>query len=123
MKIISSNIYNLIDGEPHLGKQEEIVVSVDREEYIEGLIAAFSNGCTEPSDEFELENKELEIIQSYTLDSSLTEPEIEEILRQMDQNLLDDDYGTQKETDLLYNLIDSYIDDNWKDEFEIIKII
>ena len=67
MEIISEKTYNIIDNEPALGKQIESVVRVDREEYIEGLVDAFIQGCNEPNDEFELEDKSLGVTQLYTL--------------------------------------------------------
>lgn len=122
MEIVSSQTFNVMDGEPQLGKQIEAVIRVDRDEYIEALVDAFMNGCDSVGDEFEIEDRELDIIQTYQLGCDLTQGDIDEINRQIDEHLLDDDYGTQKAWDFMYDLIDSYIDDNWLDEFETVTM-
>ena len=40
----------------------------------------------------------------------------------MDIHLLDDDYGSGKDYDLVYELLDDLIPDNWEDEFDIMQM-
>ena len=115
MQVVSEKTYSVMDGEPHLGKQIETVVEVDREEYIEALIDAFLEGKDHKDDTFIVDDGDYE--QEYTLGCDLTESEIESIIRDMNFNLLDDDYGSGKDYDLLYGLLDEYIDEDWSDEF------
>ena len=121
MEIVSEKTYNVMDGEPALGRQVEMVVAVDRDEYIDALVDAFINGNTETTDTFEIHDKDIGI-QEYHLGCDLDQSEIDSILREMDMQLLDDDYGTDKANSLLYDLLDAYIPDNWSDEFEIINM-
>ena len=122
MEIISEKTYNVMDEEPHLGKQIESVVRVDREEYMEGLVDAFINGANETTDTFEIESVSLGVTQLYTLGCDLTESDIVNIRLEMDMHLLDDDYGSGKDYDLVYELLDDLIPDNWQDEFEMIEM-
>lgn len=115
MQVVSEKTYNVMDGEPHLGKQIETVVEVDREEYIEALIEAFLEGADSSDYEVTVTDGDFEV--GYQLGCDLTEAEIESIVRDMNFNLLDDDYGSGKDYDLLYDLLDEYIDEDWSDEF------
>lgn len=121
MEIVSEKTYNVMDGEPHLGKQIEMIVGVNRDEYLEGLVDAFANGSNETTDTFEIAEDDIGI-QEYHLGCDLTQSDIDSIREEMDRQLLDDDYGSDKEFDLLYELLDSFIPDNWSDEFEITRM-
>ena len=122
MEIVSEHEYNVMDGEPHLGKQIETTIQVSRDEYIEGLVDAFLNGCESVGDEFEIEDRELDIVQSYRLGDDLSQNDIDNIISEMNIHLLDDDYGSGKDYELLYDLLDGYIPDSWCDEFDIVHM-
>ena len=120
MQIVSEKIYDVVPGERHLGKQIETVVEVSREEYIEALSEAFLEGAEHKDDTFIVSDGDWE--QEYTLGCDLTESEIDSIIRDMNFNLLDDDYGSGKDYDLLYDLLDEYIDEDWTDEFICVEM-
>jgi len=120
MRVISEETYDVVPGEKHLGKQVETVVEVDREEFIGAMIEAFLEGKQNADDTFIVEDGEYE--QEYCLGTDLALDEIESIIRDMNFNLFDDDYGSGKDYDLLYDLLDEYIDEDWTDEFIIVNM-
>lgn len=120
MQVISQKTYAVMDGEPHLGKQIETVVEVDREEYIEALVVALSSGLDSVDDTFTVSDGDYE--EEYTLGTDLSQEEIDNIIREMNMQLIDDDYGSSKEFDLIYEMLDDYISDDWTDKIEIIQM-
>ena len=99
-----------------------MIIAVSRDEYLEGIVDAFLQGCDSVYDCFDIEDSEYDLIQTYQLGDDLTQDEIDEVIREMEINLLDDDYGSGKDYDLIYNLVDAMIDDDWEDEFEITRM-
>lgn len=115
MEVVSEKTYNVMDGEPHLGKQVETVIEVSRDEYIEALAESILNGSESTEDVFIVDDGDYE--QEYSIGSDLTQDELDRIIEELEFNLLDDDYGSGRDYDLLYDLLDEYIDEDWSDEF------
>jgi hypothetical protein len=105
-----------MDGEPHLGKQIEMTVEVSRDEYIEGIVTALLEGYDDISDTFEISDGDY--IQEYSLGDYLSSSELESIVAELNEQVI----GSDKESSLLYELVDAFIPDDWEDEFEIVKM-
>ena len=58
----------------------------------------------------------------YTLGDDMTQNELDNIVREMEMHLLDDDYGSGKDYDLVFNIVDDLIPSNWTDEFETVNM-
>ena len=119
MEVISEKTYSVMEGEPHLGKQTETIVRVDREEYLEALMKAFSDGANETSDGFTMQGL---YEQEYTLGDDLNQTDVDFIVATLDMTLLDDEYGTEKEYGLIYGLLDEAIPQDWEDTFEVVEM-
>ena len=117
MEIISEKTYNVMDGEPHLGKQIERIVRVDRDEYLEAIIGLFLEGnATSTNDSVIVVDDDFVI--DYSLGDDLTQDDIDNLNLEIEQKLIDDDFGTQYSYDLIYSFLDENIRKNWEDEFE-----
>ena len=120
MTILSEKGYNVMDGEPSLGKQIETVVQVSREEYLEALTLLFLEGNATSVNDIVTIKCIYEM--SYYLGTDLLQSEIDEINSNIETKLLDDDFGTQFAFDFVYNFLDNDIRDNWIDEFEVVEM-
>ena len=117
MEVISEKTYNVMDGEPHLGKQIERIVRVDRDEYLEAIIGLFLEGnATSTNDSVIVVDDDFVI--DYSLGDDLTQDDIDNLNLEIEQKLIDDDFGTQYSYDLIYSFLDENIRKNWEDEFE-----
>jgi hypothetical protein len=120
MEIVSKKRYMVMQGEPHLGSQTEIIVEVTREEIIETLIEAFQEGLENTSEEITIRDDDFE--QTYEVGCFLSQDDIDAILFKVDVELLDDDFGTNKHYELLYSMLDNIIPLNFKETFEVIEM-
>ena len=112
MKSISK-IFSVIDDEPQLGKVKETIVTLDRDDIIELLINAFLEGSITSSKDTIQTPDELDT----EIGEWLNNDEIETINNAMEY-LLDDDYGSGKDSDLILNYLTDMIDNNAKYEYE-----
>jgi hypothetical protein len=119
MEIVSKKRYMVMQGEPHLGSQTEMVVEITREEIIETLIEAFQEGLENTSEEITIRDEDFE--QTYDIGSFLSQEDIDTILFKVEVELLDDDLGTNKHYDLIYSMLDNIIPLNFKETFEVIE--
>jgi len=114
----SSKVYQVVSGEPHLGRVRETVVEIEREEIVEALVETLLDGMVDSSSQQfvvstgNYDNFYLDI------DEYLDQDEIDYILREMRYRLLDDDYGSGTDYDLVYDLVDEYVHQDANHEFE-----
>ena len=104
---------NVIDDEPQLGKVKETTVTLDRDDIIELLIETFLEGSITSSKDTIQTPDELDT----EIGEWLNNDEIETINNAMEY-LLDDDYGSGKDSDLILNYLTDMIDNNAKYEYE-----
>ena len=120
MEIISQKTYSVMDGEPQLGRQVESIVRVGRDEYMEALVDVLLNGADGTDDKVIVVDDGY--VQEYTLGDDLNQNDIDNILQEMNMNLIDDDYGSDKAWELLSTMLDDILPVNWSDEFETIEM-
>ena len=120
MEVISEKTYSVMEGEPHLGKQIETTVEVQRDEYMEAIIESILEGSDSTETSITVTDGDYEM--EYTLGDDLTQAELDDIMLEMEMHLLDDDYGSGKDYDLVFNIIDDLIPSNWTDEFETVNM-
>ena len=116
MQIISEKTYNVMDGEPALGKEIITIVSVSRDEYLDALTEAILDGAEGIYDIATVRDM---YEQEYELGCDLTQDELDSITTDMQEYLIDDDYGSGKDHEFVWNLVNDAVRDNWSDEFEI----
>lgn len=108
--IEESKTYSVMDGEPHLGKVRETTYTYDRDDIVEALIEALceDSGATY----FMLGDNEVEVGDYLTL------ADIETVGLQVEEKLIDDDYGTEKERSLITDLVERMVAYNASAEFD-----
>ena len=116
MKIISKKTYNVMDGEPALGKEIITIVSVSRDEYLDAITEAILEGAENVHDIATVRDM---YEQEYELSCDLTQDELDSITSDMEEYLIDDDYGTGRDHQFIWDLVNDAVRDNWSDEFEI----
>ena len=107
---VNCNKYQVIPGEPQLGKVEECTYTFDREEILEALVEAI----LEDSHWFQLGDFDDHL----DVSDWLSEEDLELIRGVMERELLDDDYGSGKDWDLVYDIVDKAIPYGATHEFE-----
>ena len=120
MEVISEKTYSVMEGEPHLGSQVETVIEVERDEYLEAIIESILGGSDTTDTSITVTDGDYEM--EYTLGDDMTQNELDNIVREMEMHLLDDDYGSGKDYDLVFNIVDDLIPSNWTDEFETVNM-
>ena len=107
----TSKVYDVMPGEKHLGKVRETTVVYDRDDIIEELINLFENGEVDIEDTFTIGGSDADI------GAFLDEQEVDNI-NEMNNRLLDDDFGTLKHQEMLMTLLDEYVPDNAEFEYD-----
>ena len=117
MYIRETHTYDVVPGEPHLGKQIETTVVVERDEYIDGIIDCILN----IEDGFTLSEDGIEI--DYNLSDNIDEATLINIYDTMNRELLDDDDGgSDKEYQLVYKMVDDIVPEDFEDEYTIVAM-
>lgn len=114
----TSKTYSVMSGEPQLGKQRETTYTFDREDIMYELITLFEE------DRIEDTGCEITLGQELVdIGTWLSQEDIDNINTQLDENCLDDDYGTDKVTSILADQLDKLVPDNAEVEFEGIEYV
>lgn len=111
-----------MDGEPHLGKVIECTYTFDREEILEAILEAIVDAILDDCDDFmlgEFDDFMLGEFDEYiSIGEFLDEDELERVRLLMEEKLLDDDYGSGKDYDLVYDAVDKVLSEKAEYEFE-----
>ena len=110
--------YNVIPGEPALGRQIEQTHTIEYDDIFDAYIEAWLEGPIEDSSEA------IDICGfDTTVGEFLDNDDIGYINDTLEQELLDDDYGTKKHFTLLEASLDSVLDKDVEIEYDTMEMI
>ena len=96
--------YNVIPGEPQLGKVRECTVTIDRDAVVSAITDALESDLyLSPKYEIEVEGFE------FPIDEFLDRQDLYQLQDEIERNFLDDEFGDQKFLDYLYNAVDKLV--------------
>ena len=110
--------YQVMPGEPQLGRVRECTETIEREDIVNELAEKFTDGTIVDEEDvnYQWEYNDTGVL--LEVGEFLTKDEVRSIINTLNGTLLDDDWGTGKEFNMAYDLIDSMVDDNASVEYE-----
>ena len=102
--------FNVMPGEPQLGKVTECERTYDRDDIIEVIKDYILDDMIDSVTQTIPLDPENELYPK--ADEFIGQNDLDNILETMERELLDDDYGSPKESDLIYSMLDQIIPDD-----------
>ena len=106
------NTYNVIPDEPQHGKVDECITTWDRDEIIEAIIEGFLGGDLRMgTDDIRLPRTDIgdDMYDVAEISEFLEQDDIDYINQEMEMWLLDDDYGSGKDWELIFKILDDIL--------------